>query len=218
MAFLLKDKGGTEIAPVPVGMHHAVCYGVVDIGTQPAFGKFGAKRKVIILFEIPSLRIEIPDKQDEKKKLNLPRVLSIKETATLSSKGNLRPILEGWRGRVFTEEELKGFDIHKVIGANALLNVIHEERDQKKYANISSVNPLAQGMQKIKSEQLPITFSLDDCKPGAEIHLPPVLPAWITGMIMQSDEYIKLSQNGSHVQRNDDPGHKTADDEEDVPF
>ena len=216
MGLIAKDKGGSDIAPCPSGMHHGICYGVVDIGTQPAFGKFGAKRKVVILFEFPEIRIELPDKKDNSKKLNLPRALSIKETLTLASKGNLRPILEGWRGRVFTEKELEGFDLKNVIGANALINVVHEHKDQKTYANISTVNPLASGMQRRKQETPPLYFSFEDIPAGKPITIPEAMPQWIAGMIMQSDEYITRSQQADQPPRASDTGRQADESSEDA--
>jgi len=227
MGLLAKDKGGMEFTPCPTGMHHAICYGVVDIGTQPGFGKFPPKRKVVILYEFPDLRIDLPDKHDADKKVNLPRALSIKETLTLASKGNLRPILEGWRGRPFTEQELEGFDLKNVIGANALVNVIHDagtgQNAGKIYANIKTVNPLAQGMKKRTNELPPVFFSFDDVPRGSrEIKLPENLPQWVTGLIMQSDEYISISQgsNSSAPRHTDDVLDNTKHEEDfgDVPF
>jgi hypothetical protein len=216
MGLLAKDKGGSDIAPCPTGMHHGICYGVVDVGTQPAYGRFPARRKVVLLFEFPDIRIELPDKQDPKKKLNLPRALSIKETLTLASKGNLRPILEGWRGRAFTEQELEGFDLAKVIGANALINVIHETKADKTYANIKSVNPLPAGMAKKKAETPALYFSFDDIKKGTSFQLPENMPQWLQGLILQSEECASHSKP-NHAPQNQQ-AHTDENLDEDVPF
>lgn len=222
MGLIAKDKGGSDIAPCPTGMHHSICYGVVDIGTQPAFGKFPSRRKVVILFEFPDLRIELPDKKDNSRKLNLPRALSIKETLTLASKGNLRPILEGWRGRTFTEKELSGFDLKNVIGANALVNVVHEVKGDRTYANIATVNPLANGMKKRTGETPPLYFSFEDIPAGKPIVIPEAMPQWIQGLILQSDEYITRSQQAGQPPRAEggNTAHRQEDapDEEEVPF
>jgi hypothetical protein len=199
-------------------MAHAICYGVVDIGTQPAFGKFPARRKVVILFEFPDHRIELPDKQNDGKMLNLPRALSIKETCTLASKGNLRPLLEGWRGRTFTEKELEGFDLKNVIGANALINVIHTKKEDKTYANIGSISPLMTGNKKRTQENPPLYFSFDDCPQGKEIVVPANCPDWIKGMILQSEEYILRMQNVGAPPQNHNENSQVQEDEDEVPF
>lgn len=219
MGLTVKDKGGVDIAPVPTGMHHGICYGIVDIGTQPAFGQYPARRKVILLFEFPEIRIELPDREDKKKMLNLPRALSITETASLSSKANLRKILEGWRGRVFTPQELEGFDLKNILKANALINVVHAKKDGKTFANIQTVNPLAKGMKRLEPEQPPLFFSFDDVPAGRPIEIPERTPDWIKGKIMQSDEYITRMQKGGQPPR-DTGSHEAATDEndEDLPF
>ena len=217
MPIIAKDKGGANFAPINAGMHHAVCYGVVDIGTQPQHNpQFKAKRKIIILWEIPGERIEI-EKDGVKK--NLPRAISKEFTLSLSDMGNLRPMLESWRGRAFTKEELAGFDVANVIGANCLLNVIHETKGDKTYGNIASVAPLMNSMKKIKQELPNLTFSLDEFPRGTEVIWPENLPEWIQTKIKQSEEYEWRS--GAHeAQRSTHIDEKSSGNsiEEDCPF
>ncbi len=218
MSLLAKDKGGLDIPPCPSGMHHGICYGVVDIGTQPAFGKFPARRKVVILFEFPDLRIDLPDPKEPSKKINLPRALSIKETLTLASKGNLRPQLESWRGRAFTEEELAGFDLKKVLGANAMINVVQEKKGEKTYANIATINPLPTGTKKKTAETPPLFFSFDDVAPTVrKLEFSPNMPKWVLGLLMQSEEYQRITGGNSAAPT--DKGHTQEENlDEDVPF
>jgi hypothetical protein len=218
MGLLAKDKGGSNIPPCPTGMHHGICYGVVDVGTQPAFGKFPARRKVVVLFEFPELRIDLPDKNNNSQMVNLPRALSIKETLTLSSKGNLRKILEGWRGRPFTEKELEGFDMKNLISANALCNVIHETKEQKTYANIATINPLAKGMKKAKNETPDLFFSFDDLPKTGAIKFPPQMPEWVQGLIRQSEEWQARTGQGHQQQPHEEEERQTENLDEDVPF
>ena len=218
MSLLAKNNSGIDIPPCPTGMHQAICYGVVDIGTQPAFGKFPARRKVVILFEFPDQRIDLPDPQDQKRKLNLPRALSIKETLTLASKGNLRPKLESWRGRQFTEAELDGFDLKKLIGANALINVTHTTKDQKTYANIATINPLAQGMKKKTNETPSVYFSFDEVPPTVrKLEFSPNIPKWVVGLLMGSAEYLRITGGQSQPPADTETSHQDAP-EDDVPF
>ena len=73
-----------------------------------------------------------------------PFVLSKEFTASLSDKGNLRPVLEARRWKSFTEEELKGFDITQVVGKPCMIQVIHNENW---YANIANVSSVPKGME-----------------------------------------------------------------------
>ena len=42
---------GAKSEPVPAGTHHAVCYGIVDLGTQVS-EKYGPKRKLALLWGV----------------------------------------------------------------------------------------------------------------------------------------------------------------------
>ena len=71
---------------------------------------------------------------------------------SLSEKANLRKDLESWRGKAFTAEELKGFDIEKLIGVNAMASIIHNQSGDRTYANISSISKLMKGLQPMATE------------------------------------------------------------------
>lgn len=47
-----------------------------------------------------------------------------------------------WRGRAFASEELAGFDLEAMIGANCHLVVIHNHKDDRTYANVKGIMPL----------------------------------------------------------------------------
>ena len=194
MPLLAKNKGGEDFAPVTPGMKQGVCYLVADIGTQPSNNpQFKPRRQVVIGWELPQEpKIEILDKKANKKVL-MPRVLSNTYTLSLSKKANLTPMLVSWRGRAFTDAELEGFDLQKILGANCLLNIINNTKEGKTYANISSVSPLMPNMTKLKPEN-PVTFFSIDDQPAGEIKVPAGLHEWIKAKIMQSDEYLQRAQ------------------------
>ena len=78
-----------------------------------------------------------------------------KYTASLNEKAKLRHDLEAWRGRAFTTDELRAFDLENLIGANAMVNVVHRpDAKGNVWANVASLAP--------KMKQLPaITVSAD---------------------------------------------------------
>jgi hypothetical protein len=217
MSLIAKDtSNGQDFAPIPSGLQHGVCYAVIDIGTQPQFGNYPSRRKVVFCWEIPGERIEL---ERDGKKVSMPRAISEKFTLSLASKGNLRPMLESWRGRPFTAEELEGFDVGNVIGANCFLNVVHAqgkgEKAGRTYANVASVNPLPKGMAKVKPENPTLVFSMDDFK--GPVMIPPEIPEWIEGLIKQSEEYnmkLRASNAPAQVAPNGTSDHV----DEDVPF
>lgn len=131
------DKNFT---PVPAGNHIAVCYRVIDLGTQRVEYKGEEKhqRKVLISWEIP----------DEKMDDGRPFTIGQKFTWSMSEKANLRKTLESWRGVPFKETDFGpgGFDIMNIIGVGCMLNVVHATNAGKTYANIASVAKLPKGI------------------------------------------------------------------------
>lgn len=216
MSLIAKQNGGADFEPLSAGMHRAVCYGIVDLGTQPSNNpNFKPTRKVAFLWEVPEERIEF---EKDGKKVNLPRGISGMWTLSIGAKSKLRPMLESWRGRPFTQEELAGFDLKNVLGANAFLNVVHTAKADKTYANVASVNPLPKGMTKTKPENPMLFFSIDETE-GGPIALPANIPDWLKAKIMQSDEYIKSQQEPMGEPSQEEPVGVGADQgEEDVPF
>ena len=178
----------TKSDPVPAGTHHAVCYGVIAVGTQPS-EKFTPRQKIVVCFEIPSERITIKDQ-------DLPRGISKRYTLSLNEKSSLRKDLQSWRGKPFTQEELNGFDVSKVIGSNCLISVLHSDRAGAVYADISGISALPRQMASVRPENTPLYFNLLESidlakKTGnTDVNWPSELPAWVQKICSQADEYL----------------------------
>ncbi len=120
--------------PCPDGLHHAVCVDVVDLGEVET--KFGLKHKVEIWWQIDEIN---PDNH---------RRFGVRSrfTASLHEKALLRQTLETWRGKKFTADELKGFDLEKLIGANCQVQVVNEpDDDGRTWSNVKAVVPAPRG-------------------------------------------------------------------------
>lgn len=139
---ILKDTGGGTFTLAPDGQHVAVCVDVVDLGIVKTTWQGQEKQvhKCRIVFEIGETNPENGNKRF---------TVSQMFTASLSEKANLRKFLESWRGRAFTKEELAGFDTEQLIGAPAVVQVVHAEKGDKTYANINSVMKLMKGLPKL---------------------------------------------------------------------
>lgn len=133
---IVKDST-SDFDPAPEGAWRAVCVDVVELGMVT--GQYGAKPMIRLVFETE----EINPKNKK------PYMVRQRFGMTLSSKGRLRPFLESWRGKKFTEDELKGFDVETLIGVNVQLGIVHNAVEGKIYANISSVMKPARGMEKL---------------------------------------------------------------------
>jgi hypothetical protein len=70
-------------------------------------------------------------------------------TVSLAEKATLRKDLVSWRGKEFTSEELRGFDLKNILGAWAMLSVATSiGNNGKEYTNVVSVNPVPAAMKK----------------------------------------------------------------------
>lgn len=156
---MLTDSG-SDYKPVDAGNYAATCIRVIDLGTQTTNynGEEKSARKVRLFWEIPDVTVEWEG-------VERPAIISSTYTASLHEKASLRKVLESWRGRAFTADELKGFDTKNVLGAPCLLNVVHTEKDGKTYANVAGVTPLIKGMVKPTLIGPLVNFDLDAFEP-----------------------------------------------------
>lgn len=149
MAIMATDTGGGgDFSPVPAGTHIAICDQVIDLGKQKIVSQqFGEsiKHQVYIRWQIPEERVEW---EHEGQKHEGPAVIGKSYTLSLGDKANLRKDLQAWRGKPFTPDELRGFDIAKLLGVPATITVTHTEKDGRTYANIASVGGIPKGMPK----------------------------------------------------------------------
>lgn len=132
------SNGGGTFIPAPEGPHGAVCVDVIDYGLVESTwqGQTKQKHRIAIAFQL-----------DEQTPDGAPFVVRWYGTLTLDERGKLRPFLENWRGKKFTADELAdGFDVEKLIGAPALVQIVHATKGDATYANVDSIMKLPKGM------------------------------------------------------------------------
>ena len=102
---LIASCEGTRMEPVSAGMHMAVCCAVIDLGLRKQVFKEQERisRKVLLMWELPDETFEDKDGNTQ------PRTMSKQYTLSLHEKAGLTKMLQSWRGKPFTTEELKGF-------------------------------------------------------------------------------------------------------------
>lgn len=124
--------------PAPEGLYHAVCVDVVDLGVLTT--TWGDKHKVRLVWQIEEVNTEADRRFEVRKQYNL----------SLHEKATLRKDLESWRGRKFTDQELQGFDLEKLIGVNAQVQIVHDLGDDATvWANVQAVVPAPKGVAKL---------------------------------------------------------------------
>jgi hypothetical protein len=147
MGTQVKEPESKEFQLPSAGLHFAICFNEIDLGLQKVVTADGEKimGKVIIGWEIDET---IPDGDYKGKRFCIWK----KYTKSLHSKSNLKKDLESWRGRAFTDDEKKGFDLDNVVNKGCMLNVVHTVYNGKTYANIASISPLMKNAIPMKPE------------------------------------------------------------------
>jgi hypothetical protein len=170
--------------PIEAGAYAAVCDMVVDLGVQPSpGGQFAPKRTVVLRFQIPEIRVEIT--RDGKTE-SLPAVISRTVGLSLNEKSTLYALLTSWRGKAFTPEELKRFDLGKIAGKPAFINVTHSVKGDRTYANLTSIMPLPKSIPAPKLEGEALVYSTDESDPDIFDKLPGWMQDKIAGRIVDA--------------------------------
>lgn len=193
---------GSNVKPIPEGVYEAVCVGLYDIGTQHNNWYDKDIPQIVIVWEIPELRIDI---ERDGETVNLPRVISQTYTNSIGSKSNLGKLLVSWRGKKFEPAELKGFQLIKILGAACTLQVLHND---KGYANVETILPLK---KKIEPENPLLSYDVDEKGP-----FPTGMPKWIIEKVEGSLEFKEFKPKDEEPPPVDkDPGY---DPDDDIPF
>lgn len=207
MAINATDSG-TSRELIPAGNYIARCYQMIEIGTvaENIMGKQVIAKKVRVGWELPNELRTFEGKER-------PLVISKEYTLSMNEKANLRKDLASWRGKDFTQEEAKCFDITKLLGVPCMLNIIHKpgaSDPTKIYERIAGITGIPKGVtppQQITPTYLLSYDSFDESKFDD-------LPDFIKDKMKTSLEYGSMKN----------PHHKNMDSsdisgpEDDLPF
>jgi hypothetical protein len=121
-------------------------------------------------------------------------------------------MLEQWRNKAFTIDELAGFDVKNLLGQFCMVSVANDKGvDGKEYCNVKAVSPVPHA---IKKAGLPdgynqtVLFSLDDF----DRKIYDSLSQKTRDRIASSPEYKKAVGNNLVNMKDDDPS------DQDIPF
>ena len=134
MGYVVKDSG--TFTPAPTGLHRAVCVDIVNVGIIES--KFGAKKKVRLVWEIEEV-------MEDGRRFIVSRLY----TPSLHEKATLRRDLESWRGRSFTGEELKGFDLDNILHVPCQIQIVHTDRGGRIRDDVAAIVPPSKGQEKL---------------------------------------------------------------------
>ena len=153
MAILASDSGGSdyEYVPVPEGMHDAICYKLVDAGTNwnEFQGEKNKQHSVFVWWELPKTRTE----DDRPMSVFKEYRLSLHEQAAL------RRDLQAWRNNQFTPSELESFDLTAIVGVSCKISVGRTSGGKDKVTGVYCADG---GPKKAATENDQIIFDLED--------------------------------------------------------
>lgn len=149
---IAKDTGG-NVTPVPPGTYMARCCAVIDLGTQTSTfsGETKSRRTIRIAWELAG-----PKAADGK-----PMMIGRMYGLSLHEKASLRKDLQAWRGRPFTEDELKGFEMKNVLGKACMVTVVHEKKGNDTHDNVAAVTAMPAGMAAPDLQSPAVFFYID---------------------------------------------------------
>lgn len=188
-----------SFALTPAGNHIAICYQFVDLGTQESI--FGKKRTVSIRWELCN---ELMDD-------GRPFSISRKYNWSMNKASSFRHMLETWRGRPFSADELNGnnpFDTKNLLGKPCMVSVMHKTVGDREYANVESVASMPKGTPVPKQVNPSVYFALTPDR--FDVATLNGLHEKIQEMIKGSPEYNMLmtgtpaQSNGAHHDELDD--------------
>jgi hypothetical protein len=189
--------GGKTYAPAPAGSHRAVCVSVIDLGLQTTNfqGRQSVKPQVLLSWEM------VDELMDDGRPFTLSRTF----TLSLHEKATLRAFLNNWRGQPFTEADLKGWDLKRLLGQSCMLSVVHEDKGERVYANVGAASRLPKGMTPPDKTHNELRYySIDD-------HVIPAwMPWWIANKIRDSQEYKQNDFIDEAPREKGQPGQQAA--------
>lgn len=200
MSITATNQGG-NFKQAPTGNHVARCYQIVDLGSQRQTweGVTSIKHQVLVSWELPN---------EELLEEGQPMSIAKFYTLSLHEKSNLCIDLVAWRGKKFTAEEEKGFDISKLVGVPCQLSIIEGNNGKSRVAGVSG---LLKGVECPPQINPSIVFSLQDYING-DTSIYDKLSDGIKGLVDKCIELAGGQETPSTIDSTDDF------EDSDIPF
>jgi hypothetical protein len=145
MTFRIKTNGsGVDYPTTPPGLHDCVCVDFVDYGWQERVWKGQKSSRYEIGFRFYTESTYEFENEDGELTERPYMVFSRRFGATWDPRGNLRTFIEGWLGRSLTQEDQDadtGLDLEDFVGRTCQIQIVHNQVDDKVYANIQAIIP-----------------------------------------------------------------------------
>jgi hypothetical protein len=176
------NSGGSQTRQIaPEGAYPARCYQIIDKGTTFDEKWGNKKRKVQFLFELPTETAVFSEDKGEQ-----PFYVKGVFNLTMGEKASLRKFIESWIGKKLTDAQAADFDITKLLGHPGMINIAHNGKEDRVYANIMGISPLPKGLTCPPAINELLTY--DTTEHNAEVFAK--LPEFLQEDIRKSDEWI----------------------------
>lgn len=180
MSMIASDNGGQSIPKLEGGVYTAISSAIIDLGLQTSEKFQKTQRKFMMIWNIKGEEVEVNGEK-------LPRTITKEYSFSLNEKSTLRKDLQAWRGKMFTDEELQGFNLLNILNKPCQLQIILEEKNGKQYNNIAGIMSLPKGTA---IEQLPNTYHFDIEDETTYMNWSNI-PSWIQERIKKADNYVE---------------------------
>lgn len=187
----------------PAGTHTAICYGFIDLGTQPNEyqGETKMVHQVVLRWEL------VGELMEDGKPFSIGQFY----TWSMNEKAKLRQHLEAWRNAPFKDEDLGpngSFNVKNLLGKPCTLVVIHNEKGN---ARVSSVGMKMKNVE-VSEPVNPTVYVALTAKDFDSAELGK-LSEKFQDMVKRSPEYRQIANGGSKPRET-----FTADLDDEIPF
>lgn len=198
--------GNFEKHLIPAGTYPARCVWLINVGTQELNwqGEIKKQVKLIIGYELPTEQLP-----SDHPRAGEPCFISERFTFSFHEKAGLRHHIDAWRGKAMTDAEYGTFDIGKMLGAPAVLSIVHAEKEGKTYANISSISPEASMRKLVPDFKVPaqvndsLYFNVGwlTTKDGAEYAMKAfnAMPKYYQELVQKSPEWQAYTKSAHYI-------------------
>lgn len=184
MPFAVAEKVKEAYEPTPEGRYTAICYQIVDLGTQKTTydGKEKYVPQMVVSFELHG-EAAMPDGK--------PFSVRQRFTTSLSDKARLRAFLQGWSGKPVTDEHRKQATkfIKSFLGKPADMIISHRKYtkngEERVAEDITSIHPAHPAVPVPKMHNTPLFFDISSYTREDW----DALPKWMQDAIANSPEF-----------------------------
>lgn len=154
---------------VPAGAHRARCVRLIEIGKQYSARFDSEANKVVVVFSLPDILVEINGEMKQKFMSN-----GFGETMSNSDKSTLRK----WARALCPNG---GSSLGDMLNRPCQIIVRHDKKNDKTYANIDAVAPILPGTEVPELDTEPFWFKWNTPDPEIYTKIPPYIQDKIKG-------------------------------------